>query len=1033
MLDRIIRASLQNRWAILLAAFILLVAGGVLTSRLPVDIFPDLTAPTITVITEAKGLAPEELELLVTFPVESALNGASGVRRIRSVSGPGIAVVWVEFEWGEDVYLARQIVAERLQTVSLPSGVERPTLGPISSIMGEITFMALTSDRVSAMELRRLAETVVRRNLLALPGISQVVPIGGDVREYLVELDPAAVIQAEISVQEVVKALEQASAVPAAGFHVDGSQEYLVRGLGRARSTADLAATVLRVRSGIPLRLGQVASIELAAEPARGTASYRGKPAVILSIQKQPGANTLALTRQIDRVLDDLQRTLPPGVVIEKENFRQADFIEVAIHNVSVALRDGGILVVVILFLFLGNLRTTFISALAIPLSLVAGVVVISLFGGTLNTMTLGGFTIAIGALVDDAIIGVENVFRRLREERRKPEDQRRPAFGVVFRGSSEVRGAMLFATLVIALVFLPLLVLGGIEGRLLRPLGLAYLASLAGSLLVALTVTPVLCLMLLPHGRLLDSEEPWLLRLCKRAYERTLAFCLDRRALVLGGAVAALVAAFALLPFLGQSFLPPFNEGSFTIALVSPLGTPLSDGDALGREVEKALLAFPEVVSTSRRTGRAEKDEHVQGVNASEMEVVLRPGRPKPVLLAEMRRAVATIPGVNVSFGQPISHRIDHMISGSKTNLAVKIFGPDLSVLRGLSASVERVLNGVPGLVDLSNQEQATVPQLLVDFDREAMARYALTPADMAQSVEALFQGTVAGEVVEGGLTSRVVVRFPERLRFHRDDLEALPVTTPEGQVVRLGQVVRVRFDLGPGLVRRENVQRMAMITANIAGSDIAGVVEKAREALRSGLQLPEGYRVVFGGQFEEAERSLRNLGLLSVAILGAMYALLYVAFRSHRHTLIVLVNLPLALIGGLLAVAVSGGGLSVASLVGFITLFGIATRNGVLLVTHYEHLMRDEGLALHEAVLRGSHERLAPVLMTALTAGLALIPLVLAGDKPGNEIQSPMAEVILGGLLSSTFLNLVVVPVLFARWGADPGPAQLDSDVSL
>ena len=1032
MLDRIIRGSLRHRWAVVVAAAALLVAGGGVTSQLPVDIFPDLTAPTVTVITEAKGLAPEELELLVTFPVESALNGASGVRRIRSVSGPGIAVVWVEFEWGEDIYLARQIVAERLQTVDLPSGVERPTLGPISSIMGEITFIALTSDSVDAMELRRLAETVVRRSLLAVPGISQVVPIGGAVREYLVELDPAAVVHSGISVEEVVRALDAASAVPAAGFHVDGGQEYLVRGLGRARSVADLASTVLRIREGIPLRLGQVAAVRLAPEPARGTASYRARPAVILSVQKQPGANTLALTREIDRVLDDLQRTLPPGVVIEKENFRQADFIGIAIHNVSVALRDGGILVVVILFLFLGNLRTTFISALAIPLSLVAGVLVISLFGGTLNTMTLGGFTIAIGALVDDAIIGVENVFRRLRENHRRPEAERRPDFEVVFRGSSEVRGAMLFATLVIALVFLPLLVLGGMEGRLLRPLGLAYLASLAGSLLVALTVTPVLCLVLLPHSSLLATDEPWLLRTLKRAYDRTLAFCLDRRALVLGGAVSALVAASAILPFLGQSFLPPFNEGSLTISLVSPLGTPLREGDALGREVEEALLAFPEVISTSRRTGRAEKDEHVQGVNASEMEVVLRPGRPKPELLAEMRRAVATIPGVSVSFGQPISHRIDHMISGSKTNLAVKIFGPDLAVLRGLSASAERLLHDVPGIVDLSNQEQASVPQLLVDFDRQAMARHEIAPADMAQSVEALFQGTVAGEVVEGGLTSRVVVRFPERLRLHRDDLEALPVTTPAGQVLRLGEVARVRFDLGPGLVRRESVQRLAMVTANIAESDLAGIVDTAREALRAGLPLPEGYRVVFGGQFEEAARSLRNLGVLAFVILGGMYALLYVAFRRHRHTLIVLVNLPLALIGGLLAIATSGDGLSVASLVGFITLFGIATRNGVLLVSHYEHLMRDERLTLREAVVQGSHERLAPVLMTALTAGLALIPLVLAGDKPGNEIQSPMAEVILGGLLSSTFLNLVVVPVLFARWGADPPSSPAVGDVT-
>lgn len=1023
MLDRIIRGSLRHRWVVLAAAAFLLVAGGALTSRLPVDIFPDLTAPTVTVITEAKGLAPEELELLVTFPVESVLNGASGVRRIRSVSGPGIAVVWVEFEWGEDIYRARQIVAERLQTVSLPSGVERPTLGPISSIMGEITFIALTSDRVPAMELRRLAETVVRRSLLAVPGISQVVPIGGDVREYLVELDPAAVVQAGISVEEIVSALDAASAVPAAGFHVDGGQEYLVRGLGRARSTDDLAGTVLRVRNGVPLRLGQIAAVKLSAEPARGTASYRAKPAVILSVQKQPGANTLSLTHETDRVLDDVQRTLPEGVVIEKQNFRQADFIDIAIHNVSVALRDGAILVLVVLFLFLGNLRATVISAVAIPLSLVAGVMVISMLGGTLNTMTLGGFTIAIGALVDDAIIDVENVFRRLRENHRRPEGEKRPSHEVVFRASSEVRGAILFATLVIALVFLPLLSLPGIEGRLLRPLGLAYLASLTGSLIVALTVTPVLCLLLLPGGGLLDSEEPRVLRVWKRAYAATLRFCLDRRGLVLGGALGALLVASALLPFLGQSFLPVFNEGSLTIGIVSPLGTPLGEGDALGREVEKALLAFPEVVSTSRRTGRAEKDEHVQGVNASEMEVVLRPGRPKQALLAEMRRAVATIPGVSVSFGQPISHRIDHMISGSKTSLAVKIFGPDLAVLRSLSTAAEGLLRGVPGIVDLSNQEQATVPQLLVDFDRGAMARHGLRPADMARSVEALFQGTPAGEVFEGGLNARVVVRFPERLRMHRDDLEGLPVTTPGGQVIRLGEVARVRLDLGPGLVRRESVQRLAMITANIAGSDLTGTVAKARQALGDGLKLPEGYRVVFGGQFEEAARSLRNLGVLALGILIGMYALLFVAFRSHRHTLIVLVNLPLALIGGLVAVASSGTGLSVASLVGFITLFGIAARNGVLLVSHYAHLMREEGLPLREAVVRGSHERLAPVLMTALTAGLALVPLVLAGDRPGNEIQSPMAEVILGGLLSSTFLNLLVVPVLFARWGHAPG----------
>jgi Cu/Ag efflux pump CusA len=583
------------------------------------------------------------------------------------------------------------------------------------------------------------------------------------------------------------------------------------------------------------------------------------------------------------------------------------------------------------------------------------------------------------------------------------------------------VRSAILFATLVIALVFLPLLILPGIEGRLLRPLGIAYLASLAGSLVVALTVTPVLCLLLLRRDSLLEAREPWLLRAFKGAYGPTIDFCLRHHALVLGGAIAAVGIALAVVPFLGRSFLPPFNEGSLTVGLVSPPGTPLADGDALGRQVEQALLAFPEVVSTSRRTGRAEKDEHVQGVNASEMEVVLRPGRPKDELLKEMRRAVATIPGVAASFGQPISHRIDHMISGSRTNLAVKVFGPDLSVLRGLAAKAERTLQDVPDLVDLSNQEQATVPQLLVDFDREAMARHGLRPQDLARSLEALFQGTAAGEVVESGLTSRVVVRFPERLRAHREEMDALPVTTPFGDVLRLGEVAHVRFDLGPGLVRREDVQRVAMLTANVASADLAGVVERARASIAEGLELPEGYQVVFGGQFEEAARSQENLAVMAVVILGGMYGLLFIAFRSHRHTFIVLVNLPLALIGGVLALGITGTGLSVASTVGFITLFGIAVRNGVLLVNHYEHLIRDEGFPVREAVVRGSQERLAAVLMTALTAGLALIPLILAGKAAGNEIQSPMAIVILGGLLTSTFLNLVVVPVLFARWGQD------------
>jgi CzcA family heavy metal efflux pump len=1030
MLNAIIRFSLRHRGLILIAAGLLLVFGSLYAARLPLDVFPDVSAPTVTVVTEAVGMAPEEVETLVTFPVESVLNGAPGVRRVRSVSAAGISVVWVEFGWGEDVYRARQVVSERLQGAQLPASADPPQLGPISSVMGEITFIALTSKTLPPMELRQLAETVVRRTLLSLPGISQAVPIGGDVREYQVEADPTALSQRGLTVDDLTEALERSSRSSAAGFHVDRGQEYLVRGLGRAHGAADLASTVLRVEGGVPVTVGDVAAVREGPEPKRGTAAYRTEPAVILSIQKQPDANTLQLTREIDRLLAGLAKTLPKGVTIETENFRQADFIEVAIRNVATALRDGAILVVVVLFLFLGNFRATLISALAIPLSLVAGVLVISLFGYNFNTMTLGGLTIAIGALVDDAIIDVENVFRRLRQEREKPDEARRSPLEVVFQASSEVRGAILFATLIIVLVFLPLFLLPGMEGRLLRPLGFAYVAALLASLLVSLTVTPVLCHLLLPRSKGLDRPEPWLLRAFHRAYRPTLDWSLRHPGIVIGLIAPVTVAALAVLFVLGRTFLPPFNEGALTVSVVSPPGITLDEGDAAGRQVEEALLAFPEVVSTSRRTGRAERDEHVQGVNASEMEVVLRPGRPKDELLAEMRKAVSTIPGAQVTFGQPISHRIDHMISGSKTNLAVKIFGPDLAVLRGLAARAQTLLATVPGIVDVSNQEQASVPELVIDFDRAALPRYGLTPASLSRTVEALFQGTEAGEIVEQGVVSRVVVRFPERLRESRDELIALPVPTPSGQTVRLGDVARPRFDLGPGLVRRENVERVAMITANISGADLTGTVEKVQNALEAGLELPPGYRIAYGGQFEEAARSVRNLAVLSGLVLIGMYGLLFLAFRSHRAALIVLVNLPLALVGGVFAVALAGGVLSIASLVGFITLFGIATRNGVLLVSHYQHLMAEEGLPRAAAVVQGSQERLAPVLMTALTAGLALIPLVLAGGQPGNEIQSPMAQVILGGLLTSTFLNLVLVPVLFSRWGEEkslPGRAGL------
>lgn len=1016
MLRRLIRLSLDHRVFVLAAATLLLVVGAFWVTRIPVDVFPDLSAPTVTVITEGPGMAPEEIELLVTFPLESALNGAPGIRRVRSVSAAGISVIWGEFEWGEDIYRARQVVAERVQKITLPAQVSAPELGPISSIMGEITFVALTAEGdITAMDLRRLSETVIRRSLLAIPGISQVSPIGGEVRQYQVEVDVPSLVQHGVSIEEIADVLGDVTRDPAAGFHVDRGQEYLVRGLARASDADDLRAAVVRVVDGVPLTVGDLASVSVDAEPQRGIASYNARPAVILSVQKQPEANTLELMERVEAVLTDIERSLPAGVVIERENFRQSDFIRTAIHNITVALRDGAILVVLILFLFLGSIRTTFISAVAIPLSLIAGVLVTSAFGITLNTMTLGGFTIAIGALVDDAIIVVENVFRRLRENDSKDANVARE---VVYGAASSVLGAIFFATLIIVLVFVPLFFLPGMEGRLLRPLGFAYLASLGASLFVSVTVTPALCYLMLRKVALTKPREPWLMRLLGRFYHGILEGALRRPGFVIALSVGLVGLALALLPFLGRSFLPPFNEGSLTVSVVSPPGITLEESDVAGREVERALLEFGEVVSTSRRTGRAEKDEHVQGVNASEMEVVLEPGSDKERLLPAMRAAVATIPGVNVSFGQPISHRIDHMISGSKSNLAIKVFGPELSVIRGLTDRIETIVGAVPGIVDLSNSEQASIPQLLIDFDRPALARHGLSAAELSQYVESAFQGTTVGEIVDAGLISRVVVRLPERLRAHRDLLSELPVVTRDGRVLQLGDLAHVRFDLGPSLIRRENVQRVGMLTANIAGADLAGTVDRARLALEREIELPVGYRITYGGQFEEGARGARNIAWLSALVLVGMYAALFLAFRNHRHTLIVLVNLPLALIGGIVGVALGEGVLSIAALVGFITLFGIATRNGVLLVTRYQDLMH-EGANLLDAVRQGSSERLAPVLMTALTAGLALVPLVLAGHKAGNEIQSPMGQVILGGLLTSTLLNLVVVPVLFARWG--------------
>lgn len=1001
------------------AALLLLSAGGAILATLPVDVLPDFTAPTVTVLTEAPGMVAEEVDLAVTYPITTALAGAARIRRVRSVSAAGQSVVWAEFRWGEDVYRARQVVGERLNTLSLPGTAGRPRLGSVTSLLGEVMFLALSSETLSPLELRRLAEVAVRRPLMAVPGVAEILLIGGDQPQITVEGDPATMAQHRVSLGELVAALQQASASAAPGFYLSAGQQYQVRASTRARSAADVATVVVRLEDTLPLTVGTVARVHEGAAPRLGTGSYNGRPAVVLTIYKQPGVNPLALTTRIDRALDDIAATLPPQVAVERESFRQADFIRVAVRNVSVALRDGALVVALVLLLFLGNLRATFISATAIPLSLVAAVLVLAAFGITINTMTLGGLTIAIGALVDDAIIDVENVVRRLREERQRPPDQRRPVLQVVYRACLEVRKAIVFATAIIVLAFVPLLLLPGIEGRFLRPLALACMVAIAASLVVSLTVTPALSLWLLPGSRAVEGQRPPLVRLLERWYHPTLIWALGHRRAVLGAAAVAVAAAGLTLPWLGRTFLPPFNEGSLTVTLASPPGITLAEADELGRQVEQSLLAFPEVLSTTRRSGRAEHDEHGQGVGGAEIEVVLRPGRPKEELLGDMRKALSTLPGVAITFGQPISHRIDHLVSGSKAHLAIKVFGRDSSVLTALSSAAATVARGTPGVVDVSAQEQSPVPQLVLDFDREALARHGLTPAQGALLAEALFSGAEVGQIAAEGRSVPVVLHVPAPSPAALDSLLASPVPVAGGGLVNLGELARARLELGPALSRRENAERVAIVTANVAGTAMVGVAENLRRRLAEAVPLPAGYRVELGGQYEAAKEALRVIALLGTGTLVVMYLLLYLAFRNHRAAAIMLVNLPLAAVGGVVGVLASGGVLSIGSLVGFITLFGVAVRNGVLLVGHYQHLRHGEALDLPQAVLRGSLERMSPVLMTALTAALALLPLVVAGGEAGNEIQAPMAVVILTGLLSSTFLNLIVVPVLFSRWG--------------
>jgi len=1029
-MKRLIQWSVEHHWMVLVFS-VLLAAAGLWTARdMPVDVFPDLTAPTVTILTEGHGMAPDEMESLVTFPIESAINGASSVRRVRSATAVGIAVVWVEFDWGTDIFMARQVVAEKLSLVSgtLPPQVERPVLAPISSIMGEILFFAISSDHDDPLTLRTVADTIVRRRLLAVSGVSQVTPIGGAERQYQVVAHPDQLRANKISLTQLLDAVRGASQNTSAGIYTEGPQEYVLQAIGRVRNPEEIANSVVALRGTRAVLIKDVADVREGGALKRGEGSRSGKPAVIVGVQKQPGANTIELTARLDRELDTLQRELPTGMTIDRKIFRQADFIEVAVDNVVQALRDGGLLVIVVVILFLANFRAAAITLTAMPLSLAAAILVLRAFGASINTMTLGGMAIAIGALVDDAIIDVENVVRRLRENAAKPEADQRPDADIVRDATLEIRTSIVFATVIIVLVFLPIFGLTGVEGRLLTPLAFAYIVSLLASLLVAIVVTPALSAAFLPGAQsIARGHDGWLARTLKARFAKDLPYALDHPHVVAIASGALLLAAGFGMTRMGSGFLPDFHEGSLTIQANTLPGTSLAKSDEIGRRVEQILLSQPEVVATARRTGRAELDEHVQGVEAAEIDVGLRDSkRPRAELLADLRRGFSTLPGTNVTIGQPISHRIDHMLSGTRANIAVKVFGDDLATLRRLGEHVRDAMTKVPGIVDLSLEQQMDIPFVRFVLNRAAIAQHGLRAEDVAEAVETSFAGATVGRIFDRGTAFDLVVKFDPASSADFERIGDLPVDTPAGGSVPVRLLADVRREEGPNMILRENVQRRIVISANVAGRDLGSVIDEIRTAIARAVPMPSGYRVEYGGQFESQQTASRRLLLLGVGVVAGLFMLLVLAFGRARDAVLIMVNLPLALIGGVAGVFLAGGVLSVASIIGFITLFGIATRNGIMLVSHIQHLMRSEGVTdFRQAVERGAHERLVPILMTAMAAGLALIPLALGGGKTGSEIQTPMAIVILCGLTTSTLLNMIVVPTLYLRY-AKPSEAK-------
>ena len=1021
MLNKIINYSLRNRIMVVMGALLLMVVGLYTADRMEVDIFPDLNAPTVVVMTEAHGMAAEEVERTVTFVIETALNGATDVRRVRSSSTAGFSVVWVEFDWDTDIYLARQIVTEKLSTISesLPANVGQPTLGPQSSILGEMMIIGLTADSTSLEDLRTIADWTIRPRLLSTGGVAQVAVIGGDIKEFQILLSPEKMRLLGVSVDEVLAASRDMTLNSSGGVLYEYGNEYIIRGMIATKDAEQIARNFVKMsESGQPITLGDIAEVRVGGKsPRLGVASERGKPAVLITVTKQNQTSTIELTEALDRQVTELKKTLPPDIHISTDIFRQSRFITSSIDNIRTSLIEGALFVIIVLFFFMMNTRVTLISLVALPLSLLVAIVALRLMGLTINTMSLGGMAIAIGSLVDDAIIDVENVYRRLRENHLLPPDERRNWFSVIYDASTEIRSSIVHATIITIVAFIPLFFLDGMEGRMLKPLGISFIVSLFASMIVAMTLTPVLCSYLLTSERSLrrSDREPFISRTLKRWYRAALEWALGRKRAVLGVTVALFVGAVAVFCSLGSSFLPPFNEGSLTINIGVLPGVSLEESDKIGRTVEEILLEIPEIQTVARKTGRAELDEHALGVNASELEApFVLDKRSRDEFLADVRSRLGALKGLDVEIGQPISHRIDAMLSGTKANIAIKLFGEDLNRMYSLGKEIKSAISGIEGLADVTVEQQVERAELQIVPRREMLARYGVTLAEFSEYVGVALAGESVSEIYDGSATFDLTVKVDDRYRNTIESIGNLLVDCGDGSKVPLSQIAEIRSTSGPNAINRENVKRKIVVSANVVGGDLGGAVKQIQESIDKNISLPEGYYIEYGGQFESQQAASRVLLFASLVALLVIFLLLYQEFRNVGLSGLIMINLPLALIGGVISIWITSGVVSIPAIIGFISLLGIAVRNGILLVSHYRQLA-NEGLDLYQSVIQGSIDRLSPILMTSLTSALALIPLAMGGDVSGNEIQSPMAKVILGGLISSTLLNGFIIPIVY------------------